>query len=218
MAVLDRETRHWPVGRYNVILADPPWPYDDRCRHRGGAVRHYPVMTPEEMGALPVWVLAADRAVLFLWATGPNLPMALETMAQWGFRYRCVAFTWLKSNADNTLFLGMGHYTRSNAEFCLLGVRGKSLPRLCKAVPMAQIHARGKHSAKPGAFRREIERLYGAVPRVELFAREYAAGWDCWGDGVAGDCEGGRKVSHKGHREHKGILPTDGTDGERVMA
>ena len=43
-----------------------------------------------------------------------------------------------------------------------------------------------RHSKKPEEVRRRIEQLIGDVPRVELFARQRAPGWDVWGDHVAG--------------------------------
>lgn len=204
--ILPLDPGQWPAAAYDVVYADPPWPYRDKAMQRGGATRHYSVMTAAEIFGLPVSRLARRDAVLFLWATGPNLPMALETMAAWGFRYVGVAFTWMKANRDNTLFMGMGHYTRSNAEFCLMGKRGKCFPRLDKGVPMAQIHPRLVHSAKPEAFRDSIDRLYGrGVDRVELFARgEHGQvrhyGWDFWGNEVFGD---GEAVHHEGTKDMK---------------
>lgn len=183
--ILPLDPAGWPAAAYDVVYADPPWPYRDASKNRGGAARHYSVMTEAEIAALPVSRLARANSMLFLWATGPNLPMALRVMAAWGFGYVGVGFTWLKSNQDNTLFMGMGHYTRSNAEFCLLGKRGKGLTRVHRGIPMAQIHPRAAHSAKPTAFRSDIARLYGEFDGVELFAREAVVGWDCWGDQIS---------------------------------
>jgi len=183
--ILTLDPASWPVSAYDVVYADPPWPYKDKSINRGGAARHYTVMTEAEIAELPVPRLARADSMLFLWATGPNLPMALRVMDNWGFSYRGVGFTWLKSNADNTLFIGMGHYTRSNAEFCLMGKRGKGLRRVDKGIPMAQIHPRMRHSAKPVGFRQSIEWLYGTtVSRVELFARSECSRWDSWGNEV----------------------------------
>ena len=41
--------------------------------------------------------LAAADCALFLWATDPMLPQALDLMAAWGFQYKTVAFTWAKT-------------------------------------------------------------------------------------------------------------------------
>lgn len=183
--ILPLEPHDWPEAAYDLVYPDPPWPYKDKAQQRGGATRHYSTMTLDEICALPVSRLARKDSMLFLWATGPNLPMALLAMEAWGFKYVGVGFTWIKSNKDNTLFMGMGHYTRANAEFCFMGKRGKGLKRIDKGVPMAQIHPRETHSKKPEAFRHAINDLYGFVPKVELFARHAAHYWDSWGDEVS---------------------------------
>ncbi len=41
-----------------------------------------------------------------------------------------------------------------------------------------------RHSQKPEEARDRIVQLMGEIPRVELFARQTADGWDCWGDEV----------------------------------
>lgn len=39
-----------------------------------------------------------------------------------------------------------------------------------------------KHSQKPDEVRDLIVELMGDLPRIELFARSGAEGWDCWGN------------------------------------
>ena len=41
-----------------------------------------------------------------------------------------------------------------------------------------------EHSKKPDEARRRIVSLLGDVPRIELFARQRAEGWDAWGNEV----------------------------------
>lgn len=38
------------------------------------------------------------------------------------------------------------------------------------------------HSKKPDETRRRIVELLGDVPRLEMFARQRADGWDAWGN------------------------------------
>ena len=87
----------FPDKKYSVIYADPPWSYSG-----GGAARnvtkHYHTMKPEDIYSLPVQNIAADDCLLFLWATFPNLDVALETIRRWGFRYKTAAFVWVKRN------------------------------------------------------------------------------------------------------------------------
>jgi len=76
--------------RYPVVYADPPWRYENAPA--GDAARavenHYPTMALDEICALPVRYMAADDAMLFLWATAPKLADAMAVVAAWGFEYR----------------------------------------------------------------------------------------------------------------------------------
>jgi len=172
---------------YQIIYADPPWRYDDPKGNdpaMGGIT--YPTLSIEELSALPVGSLAADNCLLFLWATMPKLPQALEVMAAWGFQHKTTAFVWVKQNPSGKgIYSGLGHYTNGNAELCLLGRRGKFV-RASKSVKQIVLAPRGRHSAKPPEVRDRIVQLCGDVPRVELFAREKAEGWDCLGFDIDG--------------------------------
>ncbi len=54
----------------------------------------------------------------------------------------------------------------------------RNVPQKCR---LSRIE---EHSKKPEETRRRIEALMGDVPRVELFARRPASGWDVWGNEV----------------------------------
>lgn len=174
----------WPTGKYNIILADPPWRF--RVWSQAGAGRtassHYPVMHTKDICALPVEELAEEDAVLFLWSVPPNLPAALEVIESWGFTYKTVGLSWIKMNKDGSPFMGMGYYTRANAEMCLLATRGRVLPRQSRSVRQVIISRRREHSRKPDEQYERIERLFGDLPRIELFARHRWPGWDAWGN------------------------------------
>lgn len=146
--------------------------------------RHYPTMPLEDIKSLPVEELAAPDCVLFLWATFPMLQEALEVIRAWGFQFKTVAFTWIKlAPKADSIFWGMGYWTRSNAEICLLATKGQP-KRQAKNVHQVIISHVEEHSKKPEEARRRIVALMGDVPRVELFARQAAAGWDVWGNEV----------------------------------
>ena len=123
----------------------------------------------------------------FLWATFPQLPEALRLIHAWGFRYKTVAFVWLKRNRKSpSWFYGMGYWTRSNAEICLLATRGKP-KRQSAGVHQFIISPIEQHSKKPDEARDKILALMGDLPRVELFARQKTPGWDAWGNEIASD-------------------------------
>jgi len=106
-------------NKYQIILADP-------CS-TGGVNAQYPTMKLSDIKALPINELSEDTSVLLLWATFPQLQEALEVMKAWGFTYKTLGFSWLKTNKDGTPFFGIGYYAKSNQEICLLGVKDKPL-------------------------------------------------------------------------------------------
>lgn len=145
------------------------------------------IMPVEGIRELPVGLLAADDCALFMWITFPMLREAWDVMTHWDFAYKTVAFTWIKQNrVADSLFMGMGYWTRANAEICLLGTKGHP-KRQAKDVPQVIVSHIEEHSKKPAEARRRIERLMGDVPRIELFARQKSVGWDVWGNEVESD-------------------------------
>ena len=171
--------------KYNIIYADPPWRY--RSQHGAnlrGPELHYPTMFTKDIAALPVKDLAAEDCILFMWAIFPKLSDALEVIKAWGFTYKTVGFVWVKQNKKaHNLFWGMGMWTRSNAEICLIATKGKPA-RIDCGVHQVIISPIEEHSKKPHETRTRILQLVGDLPRVELFARQSPQGWDVWGNQV----------------------------------
>jgi len=190
--------------RYSVIYCDPPWPHKDRrlirkdggkTRQGAGAGNHYPLMSHADIQALPVREIAEPDAVLFMWAVFPMLKEALKTIDAWGFTYRTCGFSWLKLNpvAGNP-FKGIGFYTKSNGEVCLLATRGNTLKPATDCIGMALITPRFPtprfaHSHKPSCVKMAIEMMYPDCARLEMFAREETAGWDVFGNQVENSVE-----------------------------
>jgi N6-adenosine-specific RNA methylase IME4 len=166
-----------------VIYADPAWNYRDKNSNgERGAAHKYKTMTTDDVCALDVESIAAEDAVLFLWAVPPMLDDALKVIRSWGFTYKTFGFLWAKRNTvSNTPFFGLGHWTRANVEPCLLATRGK--PKRANAGVAQFLWAKRRaHSEKPAEVRDRIVKLCGDVPRVELFSRHVVAGWDRWGN------------------------------------
>lgn len=172
----------FPNKRYKIIYADPPWPYKDKALagNRGAACK-YNVMTDEELQDLPVAEIADNDCILFMWATFPKINDALRLIKSWGFQYKTVAFTWVKKTKNNKSFLGMGGWTRANAEVVLLATRGKP-KRIDAGIRQIIESTPQEHSRKPDIIREKIVQLMGELPRIELFARIKPHGWDVWGD------------------------------------
>ena len=176
------------MKKYQIIYADPAWVYSDKSKsHGGGAESHYKCTSTEEMGKLKI--PSDDNSVCLMWCTYPQLEEGLKLLKAWGFKYKTVAFTWVKTNKNGSIYMGMGRYTRANAEICLLGKKGKGVPRQNASIYNTRLHSRGKHSEKPAIFRWEIEKLFGDAKRLELFARQKTEGWDVWGNEVASDIQ-----------------------------
>ena len=165
------------LGRFGLIYADPPWSYRD-LGHTRRIDRQYPILSVRDIAALPVQDIALPDAVLFLWIPVPLLPDGLTVMKAWGFEY--------KSNLvwDKEIF-GMGHYARIQHEHLLLGTTGKPGTSADHGISSVIRERRGKHSVKPPEFYRLIERMYPALPRIELFARNLQSGWVSWGNDPA---------------------------------
>ena len=184
--------------KYNIIYADPAWSYDKKIG-QGVADDVYTTMPIEAIKSLPVKDISADDSFLFLWVTFPMLQEGLDVIREWGFEYKTLAFSWIKTNkrqAQEQLsflpvdsidtFFGIGHYTKSNCEVCLLGKRGnpKVVDNTVSSVLMSPLRG---HSRKPDETRDRIVKLCGDLPRVELFARQKHDGWHSWGNEIESD-------------------------------
>lgn len=176
--------------KYNIIYADPPWKYNDKMKMKGihgnirGAESFYNTMSLKDIAFLPVNYIAEENSILFMWVTMPFLDKAFFIMEMWGFKYKTCGYCWIKRTKNNKIHLGMGHYTRGNAELCLIGIKGKKMKFLTRSQSQIIESQIREHSKKPDEVRNKIVELCGDLPRIELFARQEVEGWDCWGDEV----------------------------------
>ena len=138
-------------------------------------------MDIEEISEIPINKIASDDCILFMWVTMPKINESFEIIKRWGFEYKTCGFTWIKKNKkSDSLFWGMGRWTRANAELCLIATKGKP-KRISAKVHSVIISRIREHSRKPDEAREKIVELCGDLPRIELFARQSTPGWDCWG-------------------------------------
>jgi site-specific DNA-methyltransferase (adenine-specific) len=171
-----------PNKKYKILYCDPPWSYKT-WNAKGGhksASAHYSTMDVKEICNIPMQKICDKDCILFLWATYPNLPQAFEVIDAWGFKYKTGGFTWVKTYKSGKPFIGLGYWTRANAEICLIATKGK-IQRQSKSVSQIVMERPRRHSQKPDIVRYKIIELVGDLPRIELFARERVFGWDSWG-------------------------------------
>lgn len=175
---------------YQIIYADPPWHFKVRSNKGEGrsAKNHYNVMSLEDIAKMPINDISAKDSVCLMWIIDPMVEQGYQVMRAWGFTPRTVGFYWVKTNIKSPgFFTGLGYYTRANPEQCILGTRGKGLPRINKDVPRLIVAPRGEHSAKPLETYNRIDRLFGcSLRRLELFARYKRPGWDVFGNQIEG--------------------------------
>ena len=175
---------NFPTKRYQLILADPPWEYENKNTGRtnnSGACKKYATMSVEEIKNLPISDIAMKDSCLFLWATTPLLPEAFEVMKAWGYQYK-TAIYWRK-----IMSLGMGFWFRGQVEVCLFGIRGNIKAFRCQKPNFIETKVRN-HSQKPDEMYGLIEEL-DINPKIEIFAREKREGWDAWGNQVPNHCQ-----------------------------
>jgi N6-adenosine-specific RNA methylase IME4 len=138
----------------------------------------YNVMTDAEITAFPINDFAEAECDLFMWATHTKLPVALNILQAWGFKFH-VLLAWDKLGG-----VCMNGFYRQT-EFVVYGYRGKMgvdvgegnyIPTLIQAKSQA-------HSQKPNKFYSIIKERTQA-PRIDIFARKRHYGFDAYGDQV----------------------------------
>ena len=155
--------------KYDIIYADPPWSYRDKMKMKGvhgeirGAASFYDTMDLSDIKSLPIKSIAKENSIL---------------------TYKTCGFCWIKRTKNGKIHLGLGHYTRGNAELCLIGIMGKKPTFLTRSLSQIVESEIRSHSQKPDIVRDKIVELVGDLPKIELFARQQVEGWDCWGNEV----------------------------------
>ena len=169
-----------PQKKYGVILADPEWHFELYGGDSGMLLHpanHYPTSDLETIKARDVPSIAATDCVLFLWATAPMMPQAIEVMLAWGFQFKS-QFTWVKDKA------GTGYWCRNRHELLLIGTRG-NIPAPAPGTQWDSVIEApvGAHSVKPEKSLEMIEAYFPTLPKIELNRRgPPRAGWDGWGN------------------------------------
>ncbi len=190
-----------PEKKYDIIYADPPWDYGGKMQFDksgrkdvninwknsifiSAANFKYPTLKTKDMMKIPIYEIAKDDCLLFMWVTNPHLAQGIELGKAWGFEYKTVAFVWDKMNHNP------GQYTLSYCELCLVFKRGRiPQPRGQRNIKQLVRVPRGEHSEKPIEVLKAIEKMFPTQDRIELFARHQPENWDVWGLDVRAEYE-----------------------------
>ena len=177
-----------PQKKFGVIVADPPWKFNDKLKYSGKVIRGvdsmYPTLDTHQIKKLPIGAIADDNCILALWVPSAFLEAGMEVMKCWGFDYRQL-WIWGKTSKNDPakLAFGMGRLGRNCHEPCLIGIKGKytkflenhSQRNLLMAPPL-------KHSQKPESLQDSLELMFPQWNKLELFARRVRPGWTCIGN------------------------------------
>lgn len=195
------------MKKYQIIYADPPWQYGskelygDKVKgYKNGQrkrftklERIYDTMSLQDIKNLPVKEISENDSVCFMWVTDSHLKQGIEVMESWGFKYKTIAFVWLKKYNTGTRVYNLAPWTLKSTEICILGTKGRMSKYKSRNDIKALVEAeRTKHSKKPQEVMFRIEQLFCGLDKIELFAREKRIGWDVWGNEVKSDIDLGK--------------------------
>lgn len=193
-------------GKFGTILADPPWQFMNRTGKVAPEhvrLMRYPTMKLEEIAALPVGDLAAEKSHLYLWVPNALLREGLEVMTAWGFKYKS-NIVWYKVRKDGGPDgRGVGFYFRNVTELVLFGTRGGIRTDDPGRTQVNIIRTRKReHSRKPDEMYKVVEQCsFG--PYLELFARTPRRGWVQWGNEIEQDVRDPHKPSLAARRNFR---------------
>ena len=195
-------TPPWPEGVYDLAVVDLPFRWAAySARGEGRSLqKHYRTMdVPALIRQLtPMFsrIMAPNSAACF-WVYGPRLPDTLRVATETGFDFKSELLMWVKVTKDGRPRMGTGKTTRKIGESAWLFTRGKGLPIKDHAVsqgiftvedlPLVLKSPRREHSQKPAEAYHALERLFGDVRRLDMYARIRRPGWEAWGNDLDED-------------------------------
>jgi N6-adenosine-specific RNA methylase IME4 len=173
-----------PPGPFDLAYLDCPWRWVTWTPAGDGKAPPYGREALWRLKTLPLRSILAPDAAVAMWVIDTHLEQAFELASTWRLKFSTRLFCWAKTTKHGKWHFGTGKTTRANPEDCWLFWRGDGLRIRDHAVPRLIVSQVREHSRKPDEARERLERLFGDVRRVELFARERAPGWEAWGDQV----------------------------------
>lgn len=171
-----------PVETFETIVLDPPWPMAkiERDVRPNQVAFDYPTMSEDELRKFGEAMnrMAADDCHLFMWTTQRFLPLALELVSHYGFRY-VLTMVWHKAGGYQPTGL-----PQFNCEFVVYARKGAPKFVSTQGFFCCLNGARREHSRKPDEFY-EMIRLVTGGPRIDVFSREAREGFAQYGNETA---------------------------------
>ncbi|XP_042382489.1 probable N6-adenosine-methyltransferase MT-A70-like [Zingiber officinale] len=167
------------LGKFGVIMADPPWDIHMELP--------YGTMADDEMRNLNVPALQTD-GLIFLWVTGRAMELGRECLELWGYE-RVEEIIWVKTNQLQRIIRTgrTGHWLNHSKEHCLVGIKGN--PEVNRNIDTDVVVAEVREtSRKPDEMYPMLERISPRTRKLELFARMHNthAGWLSLGNQLNG--------------------------------
>ncbi|CAJ2676135.1 unnamed protein product [Trifolium pratense] len=167
------------LGKFGVIMADPPWDIHMELP--------YGTMADDEMRTLNVPALQT-HGLIFLWVTGRAMELGRECLELWGYK-RVEEIIWVKTNQLQRIIRTgrTGHWLNHSKEHCLVGIKGS--PEVNRNIDTDVIVAEVREtSRKPDEMYPLLERISPRTRKLELFARMHNthAGWMSLGNQLSG--------------------------------
>lgn len=168
--------KKYPAKYYQTVIIDAPWPHMQRGKL--GAIKHYPLMSTDDIARLPIPDLLEENAHVWIWCfVASRFDAQRIAEEKWGLTFRS-ELIWDKRKT------GLGNYLRGSHEHLLLFTKGKA-PILYKAQRDVADWPVSDHSHKPEEAMVAMQRC-SPGPYLELFSRRRFPGIDAWGNEVPG--------------------------------
>ena len=186
--------------KFNVIIADPPWKFDDKLTmssvKRGAESQYKGVLSVEDIVNIDVQSIVGDWGVLALWVPSSMLSDGLRTMTSWGFR-QTTTYVWGKTTKSGKIEFGMGRMFRGSHEIALIGTCGKPYANIQNKSQRSlivdedlpsdfELALNEMHSKKPQNLHNSFNLMFPDAKKLELFARRHTEGWTCTGNELDG--------------------------------
>lgn len=176
------------IGKFDVILADPPWSFSEAYfgKYSLAIQYQYPTIKLEDLKTINIQSISNKDCWLFMWAANAEIKHAIELIEAWGFTYKTVAFYWTKRTKNGKKAKSYGRCcSQGSVEPVLVGKRG-SPKRYAQNIPQEFDAIMRGHSRKPDELYPMIEAIVedanSPARKLELFARQQYGSWHALGN------------------------------------